>query len=172
MKRAAIEPLLPNNFRRTLAPGSPLAALLDVMEDLHAPSEEVLAGEDAYFDSRRTPDRFVPYLAGWVDLAALLEEGRAHGGPPPEFPSGSGRLRELISLASYFSRWRGTLAGVRRFLEVATGETGFAIDENPGGRAFHLAVRAPRSSEGYRALIERIVELEKPAHVTFELVFE
>ena len=47
MKQEEIERLLPWIFRRTVAPGSPLAAILEVMEVLHAPVEGVLAGLDA-----------------------------------------------------------------------------------------------------------------------------
>ena len=63
-----------------------------------------------------------------------------------------------------------------RFLETATGVRGFAIDEQVPGegglpRPFHLRVHAPRETEPFRVLIERIVEVEKPAYVTYELVF-
>jgi phage tail-like protein len=138
------------------------------METLHAPSEAVLNDLDAYFDPQRAPDPFVPYLAGWVDLSVLVEGVMAPG--DVEFPSGTGRLRQLIAIAAYLSRWRGTRAGVQRFLEVATGEAGIEIEENPGGRPFHLVVRIPKSAERYRLLIARVIDLEKPAHVTAELV--
>lgn len=170
MKRAEIEPLLPRNFQRTAAPRTPLNAILDLMEELHAPSERALAQLDVYFDPRRAPDRFVPYLARWVDLEPVLGEGAA-ATAVEEFPSGNGRLRTLISLASYFWKWRGTRRCLQRFLEVATGATGFALDEG-SGKPFHILVRAPKATELYRDLITRIVELEKPAYVTYELRFE
>ena len=43
MKQREIEQLLPGVFQRTAVPGSPLDALLGVMEGMHAPSEAVLA---------------------------------------------------------------------------------------------------------------------------------
>jgi hypothetical protein len=88
-----------------------------------------------------------------------------------------GRLRELIAQAAFLSQWRGTSRGLLRFLEAATGVQGFAIDEQVPGpdglpRPFHLRVRAPQTTKPYSVLIERIIEIEKPAYVTYELAFE
>ena len=66
MKQALIEQLLPQVFQRTIRPGNPLMAILEVMEALQGPSEEVLADLAEYFSPYRAPDRFVPYLAGWA----------------------------------------------------------------------------------------------------------
>jgi phage tail-like protein len=179
MKRAEIERLLPGIFQRTSHPGSPLYALLEAMEALQAPSEAALRDLDTYFEPRRAPDAFVPYLAGWVDLQRLLAEAPSAPDtpPPPTFPTGLGRLRELIAQAAFLSQWRGTSRGLLRFLETATGAQGFAVDEQVPGenglpRPFHLRVRAPRETAPYRVLIERIIEVEKPAYVTYELVFK
>jgi len=173
MRQTEIEQLLPGVFQRTAVPGSPLYALLGVMEALHAPSEAVLAGLEQTFNPYHTPDRFVPYLSGWVDLERLI---LAQGDPATTFPPGLGRLRGLIAAAAYLSKWRGTARGLLRFLEVATGVKGFEIDEavtGPAGRPlpFHIRVRAPAGAEPYRELVERIVEMEKPAYVTFDLAF-
>jgi phage tail-like protein len=171
LNRAGIESLLPANFRRAVQPRSPLAALLDVMEALHAPSEEVLAGLDRYFDSRRTPDRFVPSLARWLDQGPLLDRVGDELGAG-EFPSGNGRLREVVALAAWFSRWRGTRRGMIAYLEVGTGVRGFDVEEHAGGRAFHLRFTAPAEAEPYRTLVEAIIEQEKPACTTYELAFQ
>ena len=173
MKRTLIEQLLPEVYQRTLRPGSPLAAILEVMEALHAPSEEVLADLEAFFDPYRTPDRFVPYLACWVDLERFLVRS-ATGDAYLE--SGLGRLRELIAAAAYLSQWRGTAKGLLCFLETATGIEGVAIGEHvlragARPRPFHVRIRAPAEALPYRDLIERIVEMEKPAYTTYDLTF-
>ena len=181
MKLNEIKWLLPEVFQRTLPEKedweeqeNPLLALLKVMEVLHAPSEEALAQIDLFFNLYLAPDHFVPFLARWVDLERFLSEAPD---PAGMFPPGLGRLRELIAAAAYLSKWRGTAEGLRRFLETATGIDGFAIDEEvPGAngrpRAFHIRVRAPEAARRYQALIERIVELEKPAYVTHEIVYQ
>lgn len=171
MKRAEIEQLLPRVFRQTLPyPDNPLGAFLDVMENQHAPSEGILADIARFFDPYRTPDRFVPYLATWVDLERLLFETPYARAPSP-WPSGSGRLRELVATAAYLSEWRGTSRGLLRFLEVATGMTGFQVEEHLAGRPFHVRFRAPKDSIRYRGLVQRIIEQEKPAYVTYDLEF-
>ena len=123
MRRAEIERLLPAVFQRTVRDGEILAALLDVMETLHAPSEEALAHVERFFDPRRAPDAFVPTLARWVDLDRILINEGGSGGDP--LASGVGRLRELIAIAAELARWQGTRRGLLLFLETATGVPGF-----------------------------------------------
>jgi phage tail-like protein len=171
MKRSEIEHLLPGIFQRTITPGSPLWALLTVMEELHAPDEDVLTHLDSYFDPYRAPDDFIPYLAGWVDMARLLVAAPEEftGTVLPPFPSGMGRLRELIAAAAFLAQWRGTAKGLQRFLITATGVSGFVIEEQVPGRPFHLRIQAPQAAAAYKDLIQRIIELEKPAYTTYEL---
>ena len=178
MKQSEINQLLPWVFQRTVRPGTPIFAILQLMEELQAPSEQVLENLEVFFDPYNTPSRFVPLLASWVDLDRLLvgspEEFAASS--PTLFTSGLGRLRELIVAAAFFSKWRGSAKGLLGFLETATGGQGFEIDENvpgPGGqpRPFHILVRAPAETKSYQTLIERIIEMEKPAYVTHQLEF-
>jgi phage tail-like protein len=167
-KEALILQLLPGVFQRAARPGNPLTALLSAMVALQAPDEEVLDNVDRYFDPYRAPDAFVPFLAGWVDLEPLLlespEEREVTQANP--LPSGLGRLRALIAIAAELSRWRGTARGLLQFLQTATGLTGFTITEP---KPFYIVVQAPAGSEAYRVLLERIIELEKPAYVQHEL---
>src|SRR5260370_24846962 len=104
MKREAIAHLLPEVFQRAIRPETPLSAILDVMEGLHAPSEKILKELSATFDPRRTPDRFVPFLAAWVDLDWLfepfLDERRTSASAPLQVSTGVGHLRELIAAAT------------------------------------------------------------------------
>lgn len=163
MKSAEIARLLPGVFQRTVRAGSPLAALLAAMEALHAPSEAVLSELDALFDPRRAPERFVPFLARWVDLDLPVT-------------TGLGRLRELVAAGVELSRWRGTARGLLLFLSTATGRRDFELDERVSGadgrpRPFHIRVRAPGELAPHRTMLERIIEMEKPAYVTYELHF-
>ena len=178
MKQSEIAGLLPEIFRRTLQPGSLIDALLAVMEALHEPSEEVLATLDRYFDPYRTPERYVPFLAMWVDLSPLLRDVSEISEPEAQsLPSGNGRLRELIALAADLSQWRGTRYGLQRFLETATGIGGFEINEQVADpatgqvRPYHMLIRASPETRQFQLLLEKIIEMEKPAYVTYELVF-
>jgi hypothetical protein len=179
--------LLPGVFQRTLRPESPLAAVLEAMAALHAPAERAIVAFPDRLDPRRTPHRFVPVLARWVDLDRLFAD-RARGnsvGADVEptaasiarlWPPGLGRLRELIANAAELSRWRGTRRGLLLFLRVATGFDGFEVDDAVPGedgqpRPFFVRVRAPAAAQKYEDLIERIIRSERPAHVKHELVF-
>ena len=180
MRSSRIEKLLPWVFRRTAGEGTPLRATLEAMEALHAPVEETLASLDRTLDPRRAPDAFVPFLSGWVDLDWLLPEAtKGSRSAPAEaaFPTGLGRLRELVAAAASLSQWRGTAKGLLMFLETATGLRGFRVEEQPPDaegrpRPFHLRVRCPKEAAPLRPLLVRIVESEKPAYVTYELEFE
>lgn len=181
MKQSEILQLLPEIFQRTAAPENPLTVLLGVMEQLHAPAEGVLDGLDRFFDPRRTPDKFVAFLATWVDLALLLRDMpasdnlTANAAPWDALSTGTGRLRELVAAAAYLSQWRGTRQGLLRFLETATGLTGFEINEAVVEKGqvvpYHLLITAPARAQPYRSLLDRIITLEKPAYVTYELAF-
>jgi hypothetical protein len=184
MKRDAIERLLPEIFQRTIRPLTPISAILDAMEELHAPSEDILRSVSSIFNPLTTPERFVPYLARWVDLGWLFEPFGDELEDEPEapfhmrtpFPLGLGRLRDLIAAAIFLAHWRGTGQGLKLFLQTATGEAGFTIDERTTDaagtvRPYHFLVRAPASTEPHRGLIARIIEFEKPAYVTYDLVF-
>jgi hypothetical protein len=178
MKRSEIEKLLPEVFQRTVQPRSPILAILETMEALHAPDEEVLDNLDSFFDPYRTTDSLVFYLAQWVDLGHLI------GGSPGDYRSntisfrgGIGRLRELIMTAAYLSKWRGTTRGIIHFLEAATGISGYEVNElplNSAGqvRPFHIVVLAPSEAESFDALIHDIVRAEKPAYVTYDLEYK
>jgi len=181
MKREEIESLLPQVIRQTMRPGSPLNALLEVMDLLHAPAEDVLAHLETYFSAYSTPDIFVPYLASWVDLDRFYpyysEQPADLQRTVDPISTGSGQLRELIAAAAYLSQWRGTAKGLKLFLETATGMDGFELVENvedAGGnpRPFHIRILAPPAAEAHIALIERIVEQEKPAYVSYDLEFK
>jgi phage tail-like protein len=171
MRRAAIERLLPAAYQRASAPGSVLRALVDVMEALHAPDEEILAEVDELFAPYRTPDGFVPYLTRWVSMdhvaASPLDPGARHDAPLPAV----GRLRDLVAQGAQLARWRGTPYGMRRALQIATGVTGFVVDE-PADRPFHIVVRVPQAATQHLALIYRVVEAEKPAATTSEVLVD
>jgi phage tail-like protein len=179
MKLERIKSMLPGIFQRAAEPDSPLYALLGVMEALHQPSESILDDLDVFFDPRFTLDDFIPMLAGWMDLDRLFPKRRgrrtAESLDPTVPPMDVQRLRMLVANASWLAQWRGTIRGLRRFLELATGSNEFEFSENFDSlgqpRAFHLRVLAPEAMRSHQALLYRIIRSEKPAYVTFDLTF-
>lgn len=178
MKQREISRLLPEVFQRTDRAGSPLRALLTVMESMTEPAEEILQQVPAYFNPYTAPENFLPFLAYWVDLdrffPAMQQQNFTDKNVTPVMETG--RLREMIAAATQFSKLRGTAAGLRLFLEMATGIQGFEIEENVLSEQnqvlpFHIHIRAPQTAHRQSGLIERIIEQEKPAYVTFSLEF-
>ena len=180
MNRERVAELLPEAFRVGDREGSPTRALLELMAAMLDRSEGELDRVDENFDARSSRDRFVSYLAAWVDVDRVQygTDGsvlaRRHG--PPTLPSGIGRWRELVAAGHELARWRGTRHGLLRYLEVATGVRGFQIDEAATDeqgqtRSFFLRIMVPAAARRYAGLVTRIVELEKPVYVQCELEF-
>ena len=173
MKHKAIKYLLPEVIQRTDQPDSPLFAVLEVMEALTEPSEDCLNRLADFFTPYTTSEQFLPFLASWLDLDRFFANAQLQ----ESFLSiDSGRLRELIAAATHLSQMRGTVSGLQLFLETATGITGFKITENvlPDSDdviPFHVHVYAPSAAKPKNALIERIIEQEKPAYVTYRLEY-
>jgi phage tail-like protein len=171
MQADKIALLLPEVIRRAVVPGTPLAALLAVMEAQHHRSEAVLGDLPSVFDPLRTEDRFVPMLARWVDLQRLDEGG---GGIEVA------RMRVLVAMSARIGRRRGTRRGLLEVLSLATGLTGFALDDavpsvlangQPGPpQPFHVKITVPSEGADVMELVRAIVEQEKPAHLTAEVV--
>jgi phage tail-like protein len=159
--------VVPEVVRVAALPGSPLDALAAVAEDLHEPVLEVLDRLDAVVDPFRAPAALVPFLAGWVDLAWLTATD-ADGGGRPVLGIPADRLRDLAAAAADLATRRGTAAGLARFLHLATGVDGFLVEDVPG--AFHVRVLVPAGAVDRLDLVERLVAVLKPAHVTSQVV--
>src|SRR5262245_27475443 len=161
MRRQAIERLLPAVYQRVASPGSVLHALLDVMEVMHAPSEELLASVDDLFDPYRAPERLVPFLSQWTAMDHVAAR----------LPIPVGRKRDVVAESATLARWRGTATGLRAVIEIATGASGLVIEE-PADRPFHFVIHVPASAAHHADLIRRIAELEKPAATTCDVAVE
>jgi phage tail-like protein len=169
--------LLPEVYQSAVQKGSVLDGLLAVMEALHAPVEQRLADLDAVFDPRRTDDAFVTMLASWLALDPVLENATVAGTERrSRLAIAPGNLRELVAEAAHLARSRGTLTSLCRFLELATGISGYTLADpplDPQGRVQPFAARiaAPASAAPLARSIERIVAREKPAFTTVEIVY-
>ncbi len=161
MRAAEIELLLPEVLRRTVLPGSPMAALVGVMEAMHAPAEEALRGFPSVLDPLGTPDRFVGMLATWVDLARLDETPAGH--------LDRARMRVLVSLAADLAHWRGTPGGLMWIVSVATGVAGLRLEQKG---PFAVRVVVPAAAAAQADLVREIAAQEKPAHLVVEVVVD
>lgn len=152
-------------------------------DDVLAPVLSVLDCLDAYVDPRTAPADFLEWIAGWV--GASLDE---HWEPA--------RSREAVIAAVGLHRMRGTAAGLRAQLEVASGgrveidepggvswsdvpSAGFpdlgdptaAADPEPTG-ALRVRVAVPDPDAVPVAALHALTDAAKPAHLphTIEVV--
>src|SRR2546430_9867037 len=138
MRRAAIERLLPLAYQRASVSGSPLVALLDVMEALHAPDEALLDHVDDLYTPYRSADGFVTFLARWVAMDHAISSADTDA----TLPMPMGRLRDLVAEGAALAQWRGTPYGMAQVLAIAPRATASAADEPPQ-RPLHPRVRVP-----------------------------
>jgi phage tail-like protein len=178
MRAERIARLLPETYRSTVRHGGVLETLLGIMEQMHERSEQVIGELDRYLDPMRAPDAFVPMLAHWVSFSGYLDwSGGRPGAGQPRFAPGLDRLRLLISAAASLNARRGTASALQEFLVTATGAAGFVVEESPPDalghtRPFHIRIRAPAAARPYSDLLLRIVDRERPAYVTYEIVYD
>jgi len=155
----------------------------------------LLAGSERYFepgpalpDEHRAPHEFLDWLAGWVALSlrADLDEERQ---------------REFIANAVSLYRERGTRRGLERLIQIYT-RLAPTIDEmntpfqlgvhatigvdtilgGGGPHHFRVLLRLATGDEGQgtiadrlrrqREVVHAIIDLEKPAHTTYDLLDE
>lgn len=175
MDRHHIPRFLPENFRFAAGrPDGAMAAMLAAMEALHEPDEAIIAGIDGYVSPYRAPDEFVMLQASWLGLDRYFDwSGGRPGSGQPKYAAGVGQLRLLTGEAAELLRRRGMHDTLLRFLELATGVPGFTIEDGkPDGTShpFHFTLRAPAAAQPLARLIARIVEGERPAHATYDIV--
>jgi phage tail-like protein len=141
-----------------------LGRFLLIFETILSPIERTIDNLPFYFDARLTPPEALPWLASWLGL--VLDE---------RWPEA--RRRELIRAAVDLYQWRGTRRGLVEFLRLYTGLTPEILETGVGRRtvvedeAFRMIVRlrVPDPERIDRAMVEAIIDAEKPAHVGYTL---
>lgn len=140
--------------------------LTEGLDDVIAPAVAVLDCLEAYVDPRLTPADFLAWLAGWV--ATPLDD---------TWDDRRRRLQVLAATAMH--RDRGTLAGLRAVLEMATGgdvvvrERGGVTwsrapsddSADPGPAQLEITVAVDDPGAVRTRTLEELVQATKPAHV-------
>jgi len=135
-----------------------LARFLLIFEAILAPIDRTVENLSYVFDPDVAPADVLPWLGSWLGLA--FDEGW-----PEE------RRRELIRSAAMLYHWRGTRRGMSEFVRIYTGimpeivEPSLSQLASSRDLAFRFTVRltVPRGTPIDRALLQRIIDVEKPA---------
>jgi phage tail-like protein len=116
---------LPKVFSRGEGMASFLRRYLAITEGFLGEAEARGVDRDILLTPRSTPDAALPWLASFLGL--VLDERWAQA-PRPGGRTVDAR-REIIELAAWLFRFRGTVRGLRRFLELYVG-TGVVLLEH------------------------------------------
>ena len=129
--------------------------LLLIFEDLLGPVQQSIAHFDLFLDPTTAPETFFPWLNHW--LAEITDEHWS-----------SDRQRELLKNAAWLYRARGTVAGLRRYLEICTGFEPEIIENANGPHTFKVVLHTEGAPLD-RRMVERIIEINRPAHTSYIL---
>lgn len=151
---------LPDLYQDERQPADFLERFLANPEGLYSALEGRIAQAQMLFDVTTVPMEYLDWLAGWLGLAmeAKWQEDRK---------------RRFLRAAPALFRQRGTPDGLVRAVALATDAAVRLVE----GRSPHrFTVLVPARSYGNSraaavdpALVERVVELEKPAHTAYEV---
>lgn len=138
------------------------------LDDVLAPAISTLDCLEHYLDPALTPEDFLPWLAGWLNMDL--------GGTPDPV-----RRRRLLAAAGDLYRRRGTAGGLRDHLWLVFGgrvevQDGAGVTvraahhatgraEAPGPRRPLLTVRIAPEVPVEHAVVDRFVAASKPAHL-------
>jgi phage tail-like protein len=141
-----------------------MGRFLLIFETILSPIERTVGNLHYYFDAQMAPPEVLPWLASWLGLA--LDERW-----PEE------QRRALILAAVELYQWRGTRRGLSEFLRLYTSLTPEIVESGVGRRGatdadsfrFVVRFRVPDPAQVDRAMLEAIIEAEKPAHTGYTL---
>jgi phage tail-like protein len=152
--------LLPLAFReaeRRAPAGSPLSALLSVIEGLLQPIDDVVSDLHRHVDPRTSPEPLLPLLSTWLSDSWVASVDASCE-------------REQLASFARFSAQRGTRQALCRALRLVAGCRDIEVEESPLV-PFHFSVTLPDTLRPELGRLERTLELYKPAHTTAELCF-
>lgn len=146
---------------------------LRIFEDVLTPIERMVDVLPLYFDPMLMPDGLLPWLATWLDVVL---DGRLS----------LRQQRELVKRAAWLYRWRGTARGLREHLRICLGAVPLITELTDGfdlrgdtrlgsntqlGTAHpaHIVVTIPAGDKRELdiELAKRIIEVQKPANITY-----
>jgi len=133
-----------------------LGRFLLSFEQILTPIEQMVDNFNLYLDPHTTPAYFLDYLAFWLGLT--LDE---------KWPLE--KRRQVIAEAAELYRRRGTRWSLSRHLEIYTGVAPEIREPEKQPHHFVVVLRLPRGANVDRAIVERIIQANKPAHTTYQL---
>jgi phage tail-like protein len=133
-----------------------LRGFLLIFEAIWEPLEWRQDCIEYYADPRTCPAAFLPWLAGWLNLAF-----------PPQWPES--HMRRVLAEAMNLYRWRGTRYGLERIIEVYTGLTPLISERPDQPYVFFISLTVPAAAGVDQAQLDSLIRTHKPAHAGYVL---
>ena len=132
---------------------------LALLESILAPIEWTGDNFNLFLDAKTAPVDFLPWLANWYELRFDHTWSEA-------------AMRTVLQEAYLIYRRRGTSWSMQRLLEIYTGTTVQIEDDSENLENFTFSVRISASAKEIdRTAIERLINSNKPAHTSYDLLF-
>ena len=132
---------------------------LALLESILAPIEWTGDNFNLFLDAETAPVDFLPWLANWYELRF-------------DHTWSDAAMRTVLQEAYLIYRRRGTAWSMQRLLEIYTGTTVQIEDDNENLENFTFSVRISASAKDVnRTAIERLINVNKPAHTSYDLLF-
>ncbi|GAB4276292.1 MAG: hypothetical protein Kow0080_26480 [Candidatus Promineifilaceae bacterium] len=137
-----------------------MSRYLAIFESILLPIQWHIDNFDLYLNPGTVPAEFLPWLAGWFDVVFNDSWTEAQ------------RRLFLQEAHQLFAR-RGTRWALARLLEIYLGVKPEIDDTGSNLDPFTFAVNIPLpEKEIKRPLVERLIDLHKPAHTSYKLRFQ
>jgi phage tail-like protein len=137
-----------------------MSRLLALFESIYIPIEWNIDNFDLYLDPGTAPASFIHWLAGWFDIAF-----------DPTWSEAQRRL--LLKEAGTIYARRGTKWSLSRVLEIYLGKDPEILEFTKDLEPFTFRVKIPiREKDTNRMLIEKVIDINKPAHTTYMIDFK
>lgn len=152
--------LLPSIFQesaRANDASSPFLLLLQVMEDMHQPIEDLVFDLPALVTPEKCPHDFLPVLRRFLTTNF-------------DTPLDPFCERELLACYARLHGTSGQEKALEEVLRLTLGHLDISIEE-AADTPFHLIVHTPQSLRAQAALVEDVLNRFKPAHLTSEIRF-
>ena len=133
---------------------------LGIFESLLSPIVWRIDNLPMFFDAQTTPKSFLPWLAQWY--AFTFDHTWAED---------EEKQRLLLLAAPEIYGWWGTAYALQMVLDIYTGTTVRIVDDATlPPFTFRVEIPLPHSDK-WQEGVERLINMHKPAHTTFELHF-
>jgi phage tail-like protein len=136
-----------------------MSRFLGIFESILTPIEWNVANLDLFLDPLTAPADFLPWFTSWFDLTFDHTWSEA-------------QRRTILKEAHDLYLYRGTKRALCRVLEIYTGSAPEIIDVTADQAPFTFTVKLPLAQHSRQLLIEQLINAHKPAHTSYQLVFE